>query len=306
MAFDQRAKRVKLRVRVQLDDEQDKQYYGLTNDISESGFSAFLRCKEDFVIDEVAKNAFVQIHFEKLESLFFDRVFRVVFNLELPLKPVLAEVVRVENSWLKGFEVFVACRFVDLNAESQEILSGFIARHQESLERETILVHEEEAIRGLDLSEGETLKFEFPGRFLYVSILRDLIERLAQEIGFSELDAFKIKVAADEVLTNAFKHGCPEYADNTIVVRVTLDRKGIFVRVRDEGGIKFDYRKFRDFDAKFPESSRTGLHLVDKFTDGWMVDTEEGKYTEVSFFKHRKSSSEGGDPRPAAGKRSEG
>ncbi len=293
MAFDQRAKRVKLRVRVQLNDERDeKEYYGLSNDLSETGFSAFLRVKEDFVIDEVAKNTFVHIHFGRLESLFFDRHFRSVFNLDLPLKPLQAEVVRVENSWLKGFEVFVACRFVGLTDEDRRVLSEYIAAHQEDVDKEKILVKEELAIQALDLADGETLSFEFPGRYLYVSILRDLIERLSQEIGFSDLDAFKIKVAADEILTNAFKHGCPAYADNKIRVRVTLDRKGIFVRVRDEGGIPFDYKKYREFDTKFPDSSRTGLHLVDKFMDGWVVDAREGEYTEVSFYKHRRTTAE--------------
>lgn len=293
MAFDQRAKRVKLRVRVQLNEDVDeKEYYGLTNDLSETGFSAFLRCKEDFVIDEVEKNAFVQINFDKLESLFHDKNFRTVFNLDISLEPLVIEVVRVENSWLKGFEVFVACRFRNLDEKNKRVLTEYIESHQEDLDREAIVQDEEEEIQALDMSEGETLSFSFPGRFLYVSIIRDLIERLSHELGFGELDSFKIKVSADEILTNAFKHGCPAYAENQIRVKVTLDRKGIFVRVRDEGGVPFDYKKYRNFDTKFPDSSRTGLHLVDKFMDGWMVDSKEGESTEVSFFKHRKSASE--------------
>ena len=42
-----------------------------------------------------------------------------------------------------------------------------------------------------------------------------------------------------------------------------------------------------DFDRSFPASSRTGLHLVEKFVDGWVVNTKKGEYTEVSFFKNR-------------------
>lgn len=287
MVFDKRAKRVKVRVKVQLSQDESKDYHGITHDLSTSGFSAFLRCKEDFVVNEVLSNAFVQLNFSRMESLFFDREFRAVFNLEAPVEPLTAEVVRVENSWLKGFEVFVACRFKGAPEPTTRVLAGFVERFDTDVERSQAIAREEEEVMNLDLPDGETLTFYFPGRYLYIDIFRDLVERLARQIGFLDLDAFKIKVCADEVFTNAFKHGCPQQHENTIIVKVTLDRKGIFVRVRDEGGVPFDYRKYRDFDVKFPNSSRTGLHLVDKFMDGWIANTKPGESTEVSFYKHR-------------------
>ncbi len=289
MSFDDRARRLKVKVPVQLTDDTSKVYTGMTNDVSVSGFSAFLRCKEEFVINELVNNAFVLLNFPKLEQLFFDKEFQTVFNLDAGIQPQVTEVVRVENSWLRGFEVFIAARFPRMNEETRAKLASYIEEHTEDLDKEILVDAEEEIIRSLDVSRGDTIIMQFPGRYLYIPIVRDICDQLAREIGFSDIDCFKIKVAADEVFSNAFKHGSPKHGDNLITVKVTLDRKGIFIRVRDEGGIPFNYKRYRDFDRKFPDSSRTGLHLVDKFMDGWVVNTKKGEYTEVSFFKNREA-----------------
>lgn len=287
MPFDERATRLKIKVPVQLTDEQGRVYTGMTNDISVTGFSAFLRCKEEFVINELVNNAFVLLNFPKLEQLFFDRPFSTVFNLEAQIAPQPTEVVRVENSWLRGFEVFVASKFTALDDDSRAGLEAYIANHTEEPGREEDLETDEDLLGTLDMSRGDTVVMQFPGRYLYIPIVRDTCERLAREIGFTEIDCFKIKVATDEVFSNAFKHGSPKYGDNLITVKVTLDRKGVFIRVRDEGGIPFNYKRYREMDRTFPESNRSGLHLVDKFMDGWVVNTKKGEYTEVSFFKNR-------------------
>ena len=73
---------------------------------------------------------------------------------------------------------------------------------------------------------------------------------------------------------------------------LTFDDAGIFICVRDHAGRPFDYKKYREFDEKHPDSSRTGLHLVDRLMDGWAVNTKPGKFTEVSFYKNRTSSKE--------------
>lgn len=289
MAFDDRARRLKVKVPVQLTDDSGKVYTGMTNDVSVSGFSAFLRCKEEFVINELVNNAFVLLNFPKLEQLFFDKEFQTVFNLDAGISPQPTEVVRVENSWLRGFEVFIAARFPRMDEQTREKLTTYIDEHTEDLDQELLVDAEEEVIRNLDVSRGDTIIMQFPGRYLYIPIVRDICDQLAREIGFSDIDCFKIKVAADEVFSNAFKHGSPKHGENLITVKVTLDRKGIFIRVRDEGGIPFNYKRYRDFDRKFPDSSRTGLHLVDKFMDGWVVNTKKGEYTEVSFFKNREA-----------------
>lgn len=58
MPFDERAKRLKVKIPVQMTDPKGKVFTGMTNDLSTTGFSAFLRCKEDFVVDELVDSMF--------------------------------------------------------------------------------------------------------------------------------------------------------------------------------------------------------------------------------------------------------
>ena len=128
-------------------------------------------------------------------------------------------------------------------------------------------------------------------KYLYIAHMRDLCESLALEMGFSEDDAFGIKLVVDEILTNAFEHGCTHPGNDKIDFKVSFAGTGIFICVRDPGGKPFDYRKYKGFEVSSPDSVGSGLCLVDKFTDEWVVNTKPGEYTEVMSFK-RKSGKE--------------
>lgn len=295
MASNHQPRRLKIRVPVQLTGEDGKVYAGMSNDVSPFGFSAFLRCREDFVVDELssapAEAPHVLHNFPKLEELFLSRQFRSVFNLDMELPPQQSTVARVENSWLRGFEVFVAARFSDIEeAESGRIMQ-FIVDQTPQLPPEA-LVEDPDRVAALDAIEGDTINLEFPGRYLFIPVVRDVCEQLARQAGFSEMDCFKIKVSADEVFSNAFRHGSPDYGDDKIHVVIKLAHDGILVRVRDEGGIPFDFRRFRRHDESgdsdgLDVNRLSGMHLVDKFVDNWTVSIEEGTYTEVAFYKKK-------------------
>jgi anti-sigma regulatory factor (Ser/Thr protein kinase) len=129
-------------------------------------------------------------------------------------------------------------------------------------------------------------------KYLYIAYVRDLCESLALDMGFSEDDAFGIKLVVDEIVTNAFEHGCTHPGNDKIEVKVSFAGTGIFISVRDPGGKVFDHRKYRGFEANSPDSIGSGLCLIDKFTDEWVVNAKTGEYTEVMAFK-KKSDKEG-------------
>ena len=128
-------------------------------------------------------------------------------------------------------------------------------------------------------------------KYLYISYMRDLCEGLALEMGFNVDDAFGIKLVVDEILTNAFEHGCSHPGDDKIDFKVSFAGTGIFICVRDPGGKSFDHTKYKGFEASSPDSIGSGLCLVDKFSDEWVVNTKPDEYTEVMSFK-RKSEKE--------------
>lgn len=124
-------------------------------------------------------------------------------------------------------------------------------------------------------------------KYLYIAYMRDLCEDLALETGFDENEAFAIKLAFDEILTNAFEHGCTHPGDDKIEIRISFAGTGAFVCIRDPGGKPFDYRRYKGFHEKFPDAIGSGLCLVDKFTGEWVVNTKSGEYTDVMFFKKK-------------------
>ncbi len=286
MSSNERAKRLKIRVPIQLTGPNGKIYSGISNDLSPSGFSAFLRCREDFVVEELTDNAFVLHGFPRLEQLFVGKSFRTVFNLDMQLPPWTSSINRVENSWLRGFEVFVAARFDELDSDRKSRLESYIDSRLEHLPAES-LIDDPERLRDLDAVAGDLIELRFPGRYVYIPIVRDACEQLARQSGFSETDCFKIKVTADEVFSNAFRHGSPEYGENTIEVTIKIDPAGMLVRVRDQGGVPFNFKRFRDAESTNPAADRSGLHLVDRFVDNWVVNIKQGEYTEVTFYKRK-------------------
>lgn len=280
-----RAVRARAELVVQLLDDAVKVYDGVTRDISMSGFSAFLKHSSADGLRESID--FSQLTVNELKKTVAGKDLSAVLEMGLSIGPATVKPVRIEHSWRKNFDVFAAFRFKGLNESDKTALGKYLEEHGEAIAAPFDLESEEEKAKGKDIAETDVIRIIFPGRYFYLAHMRDLCEKLALERGFDKSDAMKIKVAFDEVLTNAFKHGCSDYGHDKIDVQISFDDSGIFVVVRDPGGRSFDYKKHGEFDKQFPDSSRTGLHLVSKFMDGWAVNIKQGKYTEVSFFKNR-------------------
>lgn len=278
--------RVHAELAVQLLDGAESQFQGLTRDLSLTGFSAFLKRIHSVGLAEPINYSLLTPG--EIRRSLAGKELSAVLEMGLSIGPAAVEVVRVENSWLKDFDMFVAFNFKTLNDGEKTAIARYVEEHEE--DREPVPVHPEEKIHREKLGETDVIRISIPARYFYLSHMRNLCERLALEMGFSKTEAMRIKVSFDEVLTNAFKHGCKNYGHDKISIQISFDDAGIFVHIRDPGGRPFDYKKYREFDKKFPDSSRTGLHLVDKFSDGWAVNTKLGKYTEVSFFKNRPQS----------------
>jgi len=279
MEYQNRAQRIKCQCPIRLIQEDGTRYQGMTRDLSLTGFSAFIK--------NTNLPSSAQPDFATLEKTFFDKVFMAQLELEARVGPYSVEIIRVENSWLKEFDAFVAISFISGQDAELQALQNYISERMAKSAAAEMEKIEERVLLKLDPAKSDFFQFSFPSRFMYIRHARDLCEHLASTIGFSELDRYHIKVAADEICTNAFKHGSPEYGHSRILLKLTLDRRGIFVQVRDQGGNPFNDAAYRKFDKAHPETSRTGLRLVNKFVDGWGVETVSGQYTEVTFYKLR-------------------
>jgi len=205
--------------------------------------------------------------------------------------PLNALISAVERSWVPGYEIVVTCRFENIPSESKERLSRFvqsIGRPQEIFTRKPARARKLPEVPYL-LKDAEVVQFVFPARFSYIEHFRNACEKLAEEAGFDEFECHQIKVAADELFSNALHHGSTEYGKSRIFAKILLSREGIVLCVRDQSGVPFDHEKYREEIEPGDRRSISGLRLIDKVADDWVVTTEPGKFTLVCIYKRKRN-----------------
>ena len=65
--------------------------------------------------------------------------------------------------------------------------------------------------------------------------LQDRIIGLLEEYGFSDRDVFVMRLAIEEAVVNAIKHGNKRDPNKRVFVRCKVDHKSIWLQIEDEG-----------------------------------------------------------------------
>lgn len=103
--------------------------------------------------------------------------------------------------------------------------------------------------------------------------------------GFSEDAAFAIKLALEEALTNAVKHGNRNDADKSVIVRYSVDSNRAIIIVRDEGpGFEPDCVPDCTSPDRLPLPNGRGIMLIRHYMDE-VAYRECGR--EIRFVKRR-------------------
>ncbi len=285
----QRPKRLRTPARLTLLLRGSPALTGTMRDAGVSGFHAFVNPMPDTPDPRLAQDAIGRTTFIALEEILRELELEARVHDEPSLENLTVRILRVEPSWEAGFALFVAGRFGFMKRETRERLRSWLGSQDGSAPAQGVMRPEEEMLWPQVHEKGDDIVFTVPARYYLIPHLRELCGRLARDAGLEDLAAYQVMVAADEVITNAFKHGSPLYGESKIHVRIHIDRRGFWLYVRDEGGIPFDVEMYRNKDVRRPEAGHRGIHLVSRFTDSWDVTTQPGKSTEVSFFKSRES-----------------
>ena len=204
------------------------------------------------------------------------------------LKPCRACVRACHESWVRGYRVLVVADLLGLEAEDERALKAVIMEERKRTAGGMGPQSVKPWVTPAVVKGGEAVQVTFPARRGHSSIFRGICEGLAQQAGFSARDVFHIKLAADEVFTNAVVHGSERYGVSRVHADIVLDEDGMTVQVRDEGGLPFNPDAHRvGHERAGREALRSGLDVVDRVMDSWAVHTEQGRFTEVMFCKRR-------------------
>lgn len=213
-------------------------------------------------------------------------------DISLP-EPIDFRVLRIETSWEKGFDLFVAGRFENTDDFlTKEILQLCPELSGESSAPKKRYISEKLPIfREMMQEEGvSSFNVEYSNRYDHVHSFRDLLAGLAEKHGFSDEDAYMIKLMTDEVLMNAFLYGSIEEGKDKTSIEAFFSPRGILVEIVDYAGKYFDDHPFH-FRKKLELKQLGGLVLVEAYSDDWQVDIVPGESTKVTFFKTLKQES---------------
>ena len=101
-----------------------------------------------------------------------------------------------------------------------------------------------------------------------LSAVNPFVERVSQKLlnlAVNPDDIFKVKLALEEALTNAMRHGNAMDASRDVAVRIEADRSAVRIDVHDRGN-GFDFRNVPDPTASVRPSGR-GVYLMRQIMD---------------------------------------
>lgn len=113
------------------------------------------------------------------------------------------------------------------------------------------------------------VRLEIPSDPRCLRLVRDVVGRLAEFVGFDEETRFQMQLAVDEALTNVIRHAYSDRHDQPIEVRlraVTTGLCGLEICLRDYGAaVDVDRIRSRDLDDVRPGG--LGVHIIHSVMD---------------------------------------
>jgi len=85
------------------------------------------------------------------------------------------------------------------------------------------------------MAKPTTNRLVFPSKLSEVPAAQQAIVDAARQAGFAEETLFAIRLALDEALTNAVRHGNASDPTKNVTVEFTADAKQIVITIEDEG-----------------------------------------------------------------------
>jgi len=132
-------------------------------------------------------------------------------------------------------------------------------------------------------------QLKIPSQSDNLSIIRDVVSKVARRIGFNTDEASKIELAVDEACTNVIKHAYANNSNQMIEVSIKVDRKKLIIIVADKGkGFNPDEIKLPDLNESIKEGRKGGLGLclIKTLMDKVEFEIKPGFKNKVKMIKY--------------------
>ena len=135
----------------------------------------------------------------------------------------------------------------------------------------------------------KTFHLQLPSQSNNLALIRELVSKVASQVGFDTDEASKIELAVDEACTNVIKHAYSNNANEMIDVLIKIDNRKLIIIVSDKGkGFNPDKVQVPDLND-FIKSGRTGglgICLIKTLMDKVDFSMKPGLKNQVKMIKY--------------------
>jgi len=132
-------------------------------------------------------------------------------------------------------------------------------------------------------------QLKIPSQSDNLAIIRDVVAKVANRVGFDTDEASKIELAVDEACTNVIKHAYANNSNQMIEVSIKVDQKKLIIIVADKGkGFNPDKIKLPDLNESIKEGRKGGLGLclIKTLMDKVEFEIKPGSKNQVKMIKY--------------------
>ena len=132
-------------------------------------------------------------------------------------------------------------------------------------------------------------QLKIPSQSDNLSLIRDVVTKIASRMGFDTDEASKIELAVDEACTNVIKHAYANNSDQMIEISIKIDQEKLIIIVADNGkGFNPDKIKFPDLNESIKKGRQGGLGLclIKTLMDKVEFEIKPGSKNQVKMIKY--------------------
>ena len=132
-------------------------------------------------------------------------------------------------------------------------------------------------------------QLKIPSQSDNLSIIRDVVAKVASRVGFDTDETSKIELAVDEACTNVIKHAYANNSNQMIEVSIKVDQKKLIIIVADKGkGFDPEKIKLPDLNESIKKGRKGGLGLclIKTLMDKVEFEIKPGSKNQVKMIKY--------------------
>ena len=131
----------------------------------------------------------------------------------------------------------------------------------------------------------ERVRIDIPSHPKYLSVVRDVTERLGTVYGMDRKLRGDIKLAIDEACSNVIKHSYK--GDTSKKIRLIYETNGeLFKVIIDDSGVKADIKSLQGRNLDDVRPGGLGIHFIRKIFDVFRLDETKKRGNRLVLIKY--------------------